>query len=125
MTLCDKGLELAQLTDIAAVVVAALNLAGGGARRAAAWWRGEAGRGVLAGGARRPALRRPSLAALAGVLLSRGFDARTDLLYLYLLLPIVVSIIAEQLRLASAQTSSTSASSRTRRPSARSPRSSS
>ena len=33
-----------------------------------------------------------------------GYDADSGLLYLYLLLPIVVSIIAEQLRLASAQT---------------------
>ena len=38
------------------------------------------------------------------MLLVSGYDADSSLLYLYLLLPIVVSIIAEQLRIASAQT---------------------
>lgn len=102
MTLCDKGLELAQLTDIAAVVVAALNLVAG-ALGVAAWWLGEASRpfwlAVRAG-----QIATTFLAALAGVLLVSGYDADSGLLYLYLLLPIVVSIIAEQLRLASAQT---------------------
>ena len=102
VTLCDKGLELAQLTDIAAIFVASLNLLAG-ALGAWAWWRGEAGggfwRAVRAG---QVATTLPAL--LAGVLLVSGFDASDDLVYLYLLLPIAVSIIAEQLRIASAQT---------------------
>jgi len=102
VTACDKGLELAQLTDITALLVAAANLVAGGLG-AWAWWRGEAGRAfwwaVRAGQAAATAL-----AVLAAVLLVSGYDARQDLLYLYLLLPIAVSIIAEQLRVASAQT---------------------
>ena len=93
---------MAQLTDIVAVVVAALNLLAG-ALGAHAWWYGEAGpafwRAVRAG-----QLATTAPAALAGVLLVSGYDASDDLLYLYLVLPVVVSIIAEQLRLASAQT---------------------
>jgi hypothetical protein len=93
---------LAQLTDIAAVVVAVLNLVAGGLG-GLAWWFGEAGRpfwlAVRAG-----QLATTLLAALAGVLLISGYDPETGLLYLYLVLPIVVSIIAEQLRLVSAQT---------------------
>ena len=93
---------MAQLTDIAAVIVAVLNL-GAGALGGVAWWRGEAARPFW------PAVRvgqlsTTFLAVLAGVLLVSGYDADSDLLYLYLLLPIAVSIIAEQLRLASAQT---------------------
>ena len=94
---------MAQLTDIAAVVVAALNLVAG-ALGGVAWWRGEAGAAVLARRPRRPAGddapgragRRPARVGLR--------RRQHDLLYLYLLLPIAVSIIAEQLRLASAQT---------------------
>ena len=102
VTLCDKGLELAQLTEIVAVLVAALNLVAG-ALGAWAWYRGEAGRAfwhaVRAGQAAASVL-----ALLAAVLLVSGFDASDDLLYLYLVLPVTVSIIAEQLRIASAQT---------------------
>ena len=102
VTACDKGLELAQLTDIAAIFVASLNLLAG-ALGALAWQRGDAGtafwRAVRAG-----QVATSLLALLAGVLFATGFDAADDLLYLYLLLPIAVSIIAEQLRIASAQT---------------------
>jgi hypothetical protein len=102
VTVCDKGLELAQLTEITAVLVAVVNLAAG-ALGAWAWYRGEAGRTFwLAVRAGQAAATLPAL--LAAVLLLTGFDADDDLLYLYLLLPIVVSIIAEQLRVASAQT---------------------
>ena len=102
VTLCDKGLELAQLTDIAALLTALANLVAGGLG-AWAWWRGEAGRAFWT--AVRVGQACTSLLALmAAVLLVSGFDAADDLLYLYLLLPIAVSIIAEQLRIASAQT---------------------
>ncbi len=102
VTLCDKGLELAQLTDIAAVLVAALNLLAG-ALGGWAWWRGEAGRAFWSA-VRAGQAATSVLALLAAVLLITGFEPADDLMYLYLLLPIVVSIIAEQLRVASAQT---------------------
>ncbi len=102
MTVCDKGLELAQLTDIVAILVAAVNLLAGGLG-AWAWWHGEAGRpfwnAVRAG---QLTTTLPALAA--GGLLVSGYEAESGLLYLYLLLPIATSIIAEQLRVASAQT---------------------
>jgi hypothetical protein len=93
---------VAQLTDITAVIVALLNL-GAGALGGIAWWRGEAGRAFWPA-VRAGQLSTTFLAVLAGVLLVSGYDADSGLLYLYLLLPIAVSIIAEQLRLASAQT---------------------
>jgi hypothetical protein len=93
---------VAQLTDIVAVVVAALNLLAG-ALGAYAWWYGEAGpafwRAVRAG-----QIATTAPAVLAGVLLVSGYEPSNTLVYLYLVLPVVVSIIAEQLRLASAQT---------------------
>ena len=102
VTVRDKGLELAQLTDITAVLVAAANLIAGGLG-AWAWWRGEAGRAFWAAvRAGQAATTVPAL--LAAILFVGGYDARQDLLYLDLLLPIAVSIIAEQLRVASAQT---------------------
>ena len=44
------------------------------------------------------------LAAVAAVALVTGFDPPDGLFWLYMLLPIAVSIIAEQLRIAAAQT---------------------
>jgi hypothetical protein len=43
-------------------------------------------------------------ALVAGVLAAMGFDPADDLYWLYALLPVAVSFVAEQLRLASAQT---------------------
>ena len=43
-------------------------------------------------------------ALVAGVLAVAGFDPRDGLYWLYALLPVAVSFVAEQLRLASAQT---------------------
>jgi hypothetical protein len=43
-------------------------------------------------------------AVVAGVLAVAGFDPRDGLYWLYVLLPVAVSLVAEQLRLASAQT---------------------
>jgi hypothetical protein len=45
-----------------------------------------------------------ALAALAAVLAATGSDPDSDLFWLYAVLPIAVSFIAEQLRIASAQT---------------------
>lgn len=88
--------------DITATIVAAINLAAA-LLGAWAWRRNEPSRffWILA---RAGQFGATALAALAVVLLLSGYDASTGLLYLYLLLPIVVSIIAEQLRIASAQT---------------------
>jgi hypothetical protein len=91
--------------QIAASVCAAVNLAAG-IVGAYAWWRGTTG---AAGRAFWPLCRAGqitagALALLAGVAILTGYDAPSSLLYLYLILPIVVSVFAEQLRLAAAQT---------------------
>ncbi len=91
--------------QIAAIVCAAVNLAAGGVG-SWAWWRGTGG---AAGRAFWPLCRAGqitagALAALAAVALVSGYDAPSSLVYLYLILPIVVSVLAEQLRLAAAQT---------------------
>lgn len=91
--------------ETAASLCAALNLAAG-LVGAWAWWRGTSG---AAGRMFWPLCRAGQIAAgglavLAGVAIVTGYDAPDSLLYLYLLLPLVVSVIAEQLRLASAQT---------------------
>lgn len=91
--------------ETAASLCAALNLAAG-LVGAWAWWRGTSG---AAGRMFWPLCRTGQIAAgglavLAGVAIVTGYDAPDPLLYLYLLLPLVVSVIAEQLRLASAQT---------------------
>ena len=84
--------------------MAALNLASRGASALSrlAARRGE--RGVLARRPRRPARRDAALARSPACCSSSATTPADDLLYLYLLLPVAVSIIAEQLRLASAQT---------------------
>lgn len=102
VTVCDKGLELAQLTDITAVLAATVNLVAGGLG-AWAWWRGKAGRAFWAA-VRAGQAAATLLALAAAVLLVSGHEAEDELVYLYLLLPIAISIIAEQLRVASAQT---------------------
>jgi hypothetical protein len=91
--------------QIAAGVCAAVNLAAGSVG-AWAWWRGTSG---AAGRAFWPLCRAGqimagALSVLAAVALLSGYDAPSSLLYLYLILPLVVSILAEQLRLAAAQT---------------------
>jgi hypothetical protein len=67
------------------------------------WYRGESGRGFWI------ALRVGQVAALLyavaiGVLVAAGHSAGEQLFYLYALLPLAVSFVAEQLRVASAQT---------------------
>lgn len=92
---------MATAADITATIVAAINLAAG---VVGAWmWRREApGRGfwVIARAGQSSAT---AMAGLAAVMLVSGYDPPSGLLWLYMLLPIAVSIIAEQLRIASAQ----------------------
>lgn len=93
---------MAQTAQITAVLVAALNaaVALGGAW---AWWRAQAP-AALWWGWRAAQLSTTVLAAVAAVALVTGFDPPDGLFWLYMLLPIAVSIIAEQLRIAAAQT---------------------
>jgi hypothetical protein len=102
MRACDKGLEMAQTAEITAVLVAALNVAAALAG-AWAWWRAESP-AALWWTWRAAQLSTTVLAAVAAVALISGFDPPDGLFWLYMLLPMAVSIIAEQLRIAAAQT---------------------
>lgn len=88
------------MADIAAGLVAALAVLGAVAG-AWAWWQGSLERGfwilwrVLQ-------LATTLLAAVALVVFVAGYEPASGLFWLYMLLPIAVSIIAEQLRIASA-----------------------
>jgi hypothetical protein len=92
---------MAQTADITAIVVAAINLLAAAvglwgvwrwATPRAFWWLARTGQ-----------LATTVLAAVALVALVSGFEPGQGLFWLYLLLPIATSIIAEQLRIASAQ----------------------
>lgn len=90
------------LVQAAAIAVAAVNLAAaivGGLR----WWQVEqsvlAWRLIRAGQA-----AGALLAVVAGVAFASGADPDDGLLWLYLLLPVPVAFVAEQLRAVSAQT---------------------
>jgi len=102
MRACDNGLEMAQTAQITAVLVAALNaavaVAGGWA-----WWRAQTPAALWLAW-RAAQLSTTLLAAVAAAGLISGFDPGDGLFWLYMLLPITVSIIAEQLRIAAAQT---------------------
>ena len=85
-----------------AVALAALNAAPGGLG-AWRWYRGENSRGFWI------ALRVAQAGALVyaatvGVLVAAGHSPDEQLFYLYALLPLAVGFVAEQLRVASAQT---------------------
>jgi hypothetical protein len=87
---------------LAALVVAALNAVAaalGGWR----WWQIEPSRAfwVLC---RAGQVANVAQAAVAGVLAAVGFDPGDGLYWLYALLPLAVSFVAEQLRVASAET---------------------
>ena len=86
----------------AAVVVAAINLAAAllGAER---WYRGGSPRPfwLLLRVAQATALL---LAVAVGVLVAAGHRASSSLFYLYAVLPVVIAFVAEQVRLAAAQT---------------------
>jgi len=90
------------LTVVGALVVAGVNLAVGlyGAWR---WYRVQSARGFW------PALRAAQVAAVllavyGGGLVALGDGPRNGLFLLYVLLPVAVNVVAEQLRVASAQT---------------------
>ena len=92
---------MAQIAQLIGLVVAAVNgLAGvAGAWR---WWRVEASRTfwVLCRAGQVAAIAQ---ALAAGVLAVAGFNPADGLYWLYALLPVAVSFVAEQLRVASAQ----------------------
>jgi hypothetical protein len=92
---------MGEAADITAVVVAILNLAAA-LFGAWCWRRGEAPRAFWVS-IRTGQLATTVMAGVAGIALVSGFSPQDGLFWLYLLLPIVVSIIAEQLRLFSAQ----------------------
>lgn len=93
---------MAQTADITAIVVASINtlaaLVG-----LWGWWRWETPRAFWPL-ARAGQLATTVLAGVAAVAFLSGFKPAANLFWLYLVLPIAVSIIAEQLRIASAQT---------------------
>jgi hypothetical protein len=92
---------MTQLPGVVALVVAAVNAAAGllGAWR---WWRVEPSRAfwVLCRAGQVAAVVQ---AAVAGVLAATGFDPDDGLYWLYALLPLAVSFVAEQLRVTAAQ----------------------
>jgi hypothetical protein len=90
------------VAQAAAIVVAGLNLAAG-AWGGWLWWRVEIARGPWV------AIRVAQAAAavfavLAGVLYIAGMRPDDGLFWLYVLLPVPVGVVAEQLRLLAAQT---------------------
>jgi hypothetical protein len=95
-------LQMSEAVRAGAIAVAALNAlpAALGAWR---WYREQSSRGFWI------ALRVAQVGALAyavavGVLAAAGHSSREQLFYLYALLPLAVAFVAEQLRVASAQT---------------------
>jgi hypothetical protein len=90
-----------QVADISAIVVAAIALSTALAG-AWVWWR-STGSGLFWGMWRATQAATTALAAVALVAAITGLDPESGLFWLYMLLPIAISIIAEQLRIATAQ----------------------
>ena len=90
-----------QVADISAIVVAAIALVTA-LVGAWVWWR-SSGATLFWGMWRATQAATTVLAAIALVAAISGLDPRSGLFWLYMLLPIAVSIIAEQLRIATAQ----------------------
>ena len=92
---------MAHVAEVVALVTAVTNLVAGafGAWR---WWLVEPSRAfwVLCRAGQALAVVQ---AAVAGVLAALGFDPADGLYWLYALLPVAVSFVAEQLRVAAAQ----------------------
>jgi hypothetical protein len=92
---------MAHVAEVVALVTAVTNLLAGafGAWR---WWVVEPSRTfwVLCRGGQAAAIVQ---AGVAGVLAALGFDPADSLYWLYALLPVVVSFVAEQLRVTAAQ----------------------
>jgi hypothetical protein len=91
----------AQVAEIGAIAVLALNGAAG-AFAALRWWQ------VQPSAAAWPLLRAGQVAAglqalLAGVLFAAGYRPDDELFWLYALLPVAIGVIAEQLRIVSAE----------------------
>ena len=93
---------MTQVAQVVALAVALVSLAAGvvGAWR---WWRVEPSRAfwLLCRGGQALAVAQ---AILAGVLAALGFDPADGLYWLYALLPVAVSFVAEQLRVTAAET---------------------
>jgi hypothetical protein len=92
---------MAQTADITAIVVATINTLAATVG-VWGWWRWETPRAFWPI-ARTGQLATTVLAGIAAVAIVTGFKPSDNLFWLYLLLPIAISIIAEQLRIASAQ----------------------
>ena len=92
---------MASAADITAIVVAAINLLAG-ALGGWAWRRDESSRTFWLT-ARAGQFAATAMAGLALVMIVSGYHPDSGLLWLYMILPVAVSIIAEQLRIASAQ----------------------
>src|SRR5919197_3445685 len=92
---------MTQVAEVVALVTAAVNLVAG-ALGAWRWWTVEPSRAfwVLCRAGQGLGVVQ---AAVAGVLAALGFDPADGLYWLYALLPIAVSFVAEQLRIAAAQ----------------------
>jgi hypothetical protein len=92
-------MNTAALFSAAACAAVNLAAAGWGAWR---WWRVEASRvfWVLARLGQAAAVAQ---ALVAGVLFVTGYDPSDDLFWLYALLPVAIGVVAEQLRLLSAE----------------------
>jgi hypothetical protein len=91
----------AQVAEIGAIAVLALNGAAG-AFAALRWWQVQPSAAVW------PLLRAGQVAAglqalLAGVLFAAGYRPDDELFWLYALLPVAIGVIAEQLRIVSAE----------------------
>lgn len=92
---------MAQFADITAILEVALGV---GCALAGVWaWRRDGATRAFWLAWRAVQLGATALAAVAIAAFVSGFDPAEGLFWLYLLLPIAISIIAEQLRLASAQ----------------------
>jgi hypothetical protein len=93
---------MTQLAQVSGLVVAAVN-ALAGALGAWRWWTVEPSRAFWIA-CRTGQGAAIAQAAVAGALAALGFTPDSGLYWLYALLPVVVSFVAEQLRLTAAQT---------------------
>ena len=92
---------MATAADITAIVVAAINLLAG-CLGGWAWHRDRSSRAFWTI-ARAGQFAATALAGLALIMIVSGYHPDSGLLWLYMILPVAVSVIAEQLRIASAQ----------------------